>query len=131
MDGRKQQLLKRHRRHERLPLALRVTARLGGRDYPLTTRDISVGGAALVGALPTAAHELPLRLEVPGRRTQVRLKARIVYRAAALPGDKAPPPTMAETGAAWRREIAPDPVLLEDWLRQRMVDPTFAMGRLR
>ena len=26
---------------------------------------------------------------------------------------------------------APDPVRLEDWLRQRMVDPTFAMGRLR
>lgn len=26
---------------------------------------------------------------------------------------------------------APDPERLEDWLRQRMVDPTFAMGRLR
>ena len=26
---------------------------------------------------------------------------------------------------------SPDPVRLEDWLRQRMVDPTFAMGRLR
>ncbi len=26
---------------------------------------------------------------------------------------------------------APDPVRLDDWLRQRMVDPTFAMGRLR
>ena len=26
---------------------------------------------------------------------------------------------------------APDPVRLEDWLRQRMVDPTFSMGRLR
>ena len=26
---------------------------------------------------------------------------------------------------------APDPVRLENWLRQRMVDPTFAMGRLR
>ena len=40
----------------------------------------------MVGALPSAAHELPLRLEVPGRRTQVRLKARIVYRAAANAG---------------------------------------------
>ena len=36
----------------------------------------------------------------------------IVYRAAAQPGEKAPPPTAAETGAAWRREITPDPVLL-------------------
>ena len=36
----------------------------------------------------------------------------IVYRAAAQPGDKAPAPTIAETGAPWRREIAPDPVML-------------------
>ncbi|ARU05722.1 acyl-CoA dehydrogenase [Comamonas serinivorans] len=36
----------------------------------------------------------------------------IVYRAAAQPGDKAPAPTMAETGAPWRREIVPDPVML-------------------
>jgi 3-methylfumaryl-CoA hydratase len=36
----------------------------------------------------------------------------IVYRAAAQPGEKAPPPTPAETGAGWRREIVPDPVLL-------------------
>lgn len=36
----------------------------------------------------------------------------IVYRAAAQPGDPAPPPTAAETGAPWRREIAPDEVLL-------------------
>ncbi len=36
----------------------------------------------------------------------------IVYRAAAQPGDKEPAPTAAQTGAAWRREITPDPVLL-------------------
>ena len=36
----------------------------------------------------------------------------IVYRAAAQPGDKEPAPTVAETGAAWRREITPDPVFL-------------------
>ncbi|MEO6322898.1 MAG: MaoC family dehydratase N-terminal domain-containing protein [Polaromonas sp.] len=36
----------------------------------------------------------------------------IVYRAAAQPGEPAPPPTPAEQGAAWQREIAPDPVLL-------------------
>lgn len=81
-----------HRRHERLPLALNVTARLDGRDYPLTTRDISVGGAALVGALPTAANDLPLRLEVPGRRNHFKLKARIVYRK----------PANAETGTGRR-----------------------------
>ncbi|MBK9072529.1 MAG: PilZ domain-containing protein [Myxococcales bacterium] len=67
------------RRHERLPLALHMTARIGGRDYPLTTRDISVGGAALVGELPPAAKHLPLSLEVPGRQNRFKLKARIVY----------------------------------------------------
>ena len=36
----------------------------------------------------------------------------IVYRAAAQPGEKAAAPTPAETGAAWRREIVPDDVLL-------------------
>ena len=36
----------------------------------------------------------------------------IVYRAAAQPGEKAAAPTPAETGATWRREIAPDDVLL-------------------
>lgn len=36
----------------------------------------------------------------------------IVYRAAPRPGDPAPPPTAAETGAAWQRELVPDDVLL-------------------
>ena len=36
----------------------------------------------------------------------------IVYRAAAQPGDPAPPPVAAEQGAAWQREITPDDVLL-------------------
>jgi len=36
----------------------------------------------------------------------------IVYRAAAQPGDPVPPPVPAEKGAAWQREIVPDPVLL-------------------
>ena len=36
----------------------------------------------------------------------------IVYRAAAQPGETAPPPGAAETGAPWRREIVPDDVLL-------------------
>ncbi|MDD0837704.1 MaoC family dehydratase N-terminal domain-containing protein [Curvibacter sp. HBC61] len=36
----------------------------------------------------------------------------IVYRAAPQPGDPVPPPTAAETGAAWQREIVPDDVLL-------------------
>lgn len=36
----------------------------------------------------------------------------IVYRAAAQAGDPTPPPTAAETGAAWQREIRPDDVLL-------------------
>ena len=36
----------------------------------------------------------------------------IVYRAAAEPGAPAPAPTLAETGAPWRREITPDPVTL-------------------
>ena len=36
----------------------------------------------------------------------------IVYRAAAQASDPVPPPTPAEQGAAWRREIAPDDVLL-------------------
>ncbi len=36
----------------------------------------------------------------------------IVYRAAAQPGDAAPPPTHAEQGASWQREIVPDEVLL-------------------
>ncbi len=36
----------------------------------------------------------------------------IVYRAAQQPGDVAPPPQAAETGAPWQREIVPDDVLL-------------------
>jgi 3-methylfumaryl-CoA hydratase len=36
----------------------------------------------------------------------------IVYRAAAQPGDLAPKPVAAETGAAWQRELVPDAVLL-------------------
>ncbi|MFZ4481598.1 MAG: FAS1-like dehydratase domain-containing protein, partial [Rhodoferax sp.] len=36
----------------------------------------------------------------------------IVYRAAAQPGDPVPPPTAAEQGAPWQREIVPDEVLL-------------------
>lgn len=36
----------------------------------------------------------------------------IVYRAAARPGETAPTPIAAETGAAWQREIYADPVLL-------------------
>jgi 3-methylfumaryl-CoA hydratase len=36
----------------------------------------------------------------------------IVYRAAAQPGDAAPPPTPAEKGAFWQREVVPDEVLL-------------------
>ncbi len=36
----------------------------------------------------------------------------IVYRAAAQPGDPVPPPTAAEQGALWQREIVPDDVLL-------------------
>ena len=36
----------------------------------------------------------------------------IVYRAAAQPTDPVPPPVAAEQGAAWRREIVPDDVLL-------------------
>lgn len=36
----------------------------------------------------------------------------IVYRAAAQSGDPLPPPTAAEKGATWYREVAPDPVLL-------------------
>jgi 3-methylfumaryl-CoA hydratase len=36
----------------------------------------------------------------------------IVYRAAPAPGAPAPKPEPAPTGAAWRREIRPDPVLL-------------------
>lgn len=36
----------------------------------------------------------------------------IVYRAAAQPGDPAPPPQAAPAAAAWSREIVPDPVLL-------------------
>ncbi len=36
----------------------------------------------------------------------------IVYRSAARPGEIAPPPIAAETGAAWQREIFADPVLL-------------------
>lgn len=36
----------------------------------------------------------------------------IVYRAAAQPGDPVPPPTPAEQGAAWQREVVPDDVLL-------------------
>lgn len=36
----------------------------------------------------------------------------IVYRAAARPGEPAPPPVPAEKGAAWQREITPDEVLL-------------------
>ncbi len=36
----------------------------------------------------------------------------IVYRAAAQPGDPVPPPTPAETGAPWHRDITPDDVLL-------------------
>jgi len=36
----------------------------------------------------------------------------IVYREAKKPSDVEPPPQKAETGAAWRREIVPDDVLL-------------------
>jgi 3-methylfumaryl-CoA hydratase len=36
----------------------------------------------------------------------------IVYRAAPRPGDPAPAPTAADTGAAWQRELVPDDVLL-------------------
>ena len=36
----------------------------------------------------------------------------IVYRAAPQPGDPVPPPTAAEEGAAWQREVVPDDVLL-------------------
>ncbi|WPB58817.1 MaoC family dehydratase N-terminal domain-containing protein [Xylophilus sp. GOD-11R] len=36
----------------------------------------------------------------------------IVYRAAARPGDPAPAPVVAETGAAWQRDLLADPVLL-------------------
>lgn len=36
----------------------------------------------------------------------------IVYRPAPAPGEPAPAPTLAETGAAWQREIVPDDVLL-------------------
>jgi len=36
----------------------------------------------------------------------------IVYRAAAQPGDPVPPPVVAQSGAAWQREVVPDDVLL-------------------
>ena len=36
----------------------------------------------------------------------------IVYRAAAQPGDPVPPPTAADTQAAWKREVNADPVML-------------------
>ena len=36
----------------------------------------------------------------------------IVYRAAARPGEPAPPPVPAEPGAAWQRQVCPDDVLL-------------------
>ena len=36
----------------------------------------------------------------------------IVYRAAAQPGDPAPPPVAAEKGATWQREVTPDDVIL-------------------
>ncbi|MEO7243858.1 MAG: MaoC family dehydratase N-terminal domain-containing protein, partial [Rubrivivax sp.] len=36
----------------------------------------------------------------------------IVYRAAKQPGDTDPPPTAADTGAAWQRSLVPDEVLL-------------------
>ena len=36
----------------------------------------------------------------------------LVYRAAAQTGEPAPPPTAADTAAAWRREVTPDDVLL-------------------
>jgi 3-methylfumaryl-CoA hydratase len=36
----------------------------------------------------------------------------IVYRPAARPGEPAPPPTAAETAAAWLRDVVPDDVLL-------------------
>ncbi|MCY7369717.1 MAG: MaoC family dehydratase N-terminal domain-containing protein [Polaromonas sp.] len=36
----------------------------------------------------------------------------IVYRASAAPGDPVPPPTMADLGSLWHREIVPDDVLL-------------------
>lgn len=36
----------------------------------------------------------------------------IVYRPAARPGDPVPPPTAAQAGAAWQREVVPDDVLL-------------------
>ncbi|NPC58038.1 FAS1-like dehydratase domain-containing protein [Caenimonas soli] len=36
----------------------------------------------------------------------------IVYRAAPLPGEPAPPPVASEAGAAWQRELTPDEVLL-------------------
>ena len=36
----------------------------------------------------------------------------IVYRAAAQPGEAAPQPTAAPSGAAWQRELTPDEVLL-------------------
>lgn len=36
----------------------------------------------------------------------------IVYRAAAAPGEAAPPPQAAPADAEWQREIVPDPVLL-------------------
>jgi len=36
----------------------------------------------------------------------------IVYRAARQPGDAEPPPQAAPTGAAWTRQVLPDPVLL-------------------
>jgi 3-methylfumaryl-CoA hydratase len=36
----------------------------------------------------------------------------IVFRQAAQPGDKAPPPKQAPTDSQWRKDVVPDPVLL-------------------
>lgn len=68
------------RRHDRLPVTLPVLAHFEGRTVALFTKDISLGGAALLGQLPADVTTLMLEIPSPGEGLPISVAAKLVHR---------------------------------------------------
>ncbi len=104
-----------------VPLPRRMWA--GGRLHWLSENPLLVGQAMRrASSIASVTHKagrtgdllfVLVRHEVHNAKGLALIEEHdIVYRAAAQPTDPVPPPVAAEQGAAWRREIVPDDVLL-------------------
>jgi 3-methylfumaryl-CoA hydratase len=85
------------------PLPIGAPARRVSRILSVEAKSGRSGDLVFV----TVRHEI-----AGGQGPAIEEEHDIVYRAAPAPGAPAPKPEPAPTGAAWRREIRPDPVLL-------------------